>query len=115
MPLGLSRNKLAPPLTPKLPKISEILLPVTRVKILVIPSGLAKSTLAPLLTLNSEKLWNKLLSRIAPPSIKSVSVSWGVTIELSAPKLLSGTIWAFAGEIKIKLNKQLDANSNWGE
>ena len=42
MPLGLIKNRLALPLTPRVPKISDRLLPVTRLKILVIPSGLAK-------------------------------------------------------------------------
>jgi hypothetical protein len=42
IPLGLIKNKLALPLTPKVPKILEILLPVTLVIILLIKTGLLK-------------------------------------------------------------------------
>ena len=42
MPLGLSKNRLALPKTPNFPRIDEGLLPVTRLIILLIPSGLLK-------------------------------------------------------------------------
>jgi hypothetical protein len=42
MPLGLIKNRFAVPATPNVPKILETLLPVTRVRILAIPEGLAK-------------------------------------------------------------------------
>ena len=42
MPLGLSKNKFAAPSTPRVPKILEMLLPVTRLRILLMPAGLAK-------------------------------------------------------------------------
>ena len=42
IPLGLIKNKSAPPLTPNVPRISEKLLPVTRVKMRAIPPGLSK-------------------------------------------------------------------------
>ncbi len=74
IPFGLIKIKFAAPSTPKVPKISEGLTPVTRVRILAIPAGLSKTTFCPLLTLNSRKLWNKLSPRIAPPSIKSCSI-----------------------------------------
>ena len=42
IPLGLRKNKLAFPKTPKVPNISEGFAPVTRVKIFSIADGLAK-------------------------------------------------------------------------
>ena len=53
MPLGLSKNKLAAPSTPNVPKILEALPPVTRERILSTPVGLAKYTRCELLTLKS--------------------------------------------------------------
>ena len=42
IPLGLIKNRLALPKTPKVPRMFEALFPVTRVKILLIPPGLVK-------------------------------------------------------------------------
>jgi hypothetical protein len=42
MPLGLIRNRLAVPSTPKVPRIVEELAPVTRVRMFSTPGGLAK-------------------------------------------------------------------------
>ena len=42
IPFGLIKNKLAFPKTPSVPKILEIFSPVTRVRILIILSGLEK-------------------------------------------------------------------------
>ena len=53
----------------------------------------SKKTPLSLPTLNSEKLWNRALPRIAPPRIKSRNSST-VTVELSAPKVLSWVSWA---------------------
>jgi|GEM_PF-1890528 hypothetical protein len=53
IPLGLIKNKLAFPNTPNVPKILERLFPVTRVRILVILSGLKKYAPRPLSILNS--------------------------------------------------------------
>ena len=41
-PLGLAKNKFALPKTPKVPPMLELLLPVTRLRILAIPDGLEK-------------------------------------------------------------------------
>ena len=50
------KYKLAFPSTPKVPRISEILLPVTLARILSMPTGLAKYTPLPVAILNSRKL-----------------------------------------------------------
>ena len=42
IPLGLMKNRLAFPKTPRVPRMLEGLFPVTRLKILAIPLGLAK-------------------------------------------------------------------------
>ena len=103
MPLGLTKNRLAFPNTPNVPKISEGLPPVTRVRIFSIAAGLSKNASRPTSILNSPKLWNKLLPRIAPPSMRSTNPSNGVTIELSLPNVSSGMSCAIAGFSPIPL------------
>ena len=95
IPLGLRKNKLAVPLARINPSILEILPPVTRVIMLSIVVALLKKASPPVGTENSEKLWNRLLPRVAPPSILSRSASILLTTELSEPKVRSGMTCAF--------------------
>ena len=73
MPLGLSRKRSAvPPIILRLPKMSLGSVPVTRPRMRVNPFQFLKVTVAPVATLNLEKLWKRLGPDDVPPSMRQL-------------------------------------------
>jgi hypothetical protein len=85
------RNKLAVPLVLIAPLILEPEAPVTLLIMFSIVSALLKKALPLVGMENSEKLWKRFVPRVAPPSIWNPLGVGDVTIELSAPKVVSPT------------------------